>query len=518
MGTILAPDDLGEAGERLFAGLCSRVPLVCNKSERDRTGWDFVVEFPMPEDRAATSLDARQPTACSVQLKSTTLAGPVQASLSSMERLAKDPRPSFLVVFRLEPDGTGRFGYLVPMLGPPLRRILKRLRSAQAGRRFDLNKLRISFDYRALGERFALTPEGLAGALQRACGDDRDAYVSEKQRQLQELGYEDGGWEAEATVWIENADHLSDVILGLEPLKPQSLRAFDTRFGIRLPYAGAELEDLEELRLTPPSMGPCIVSVRGAGLTPAAVFEAEMFVGLAMPAGEGVWLLVKHAEFTLKFSASAAAFATTHALGPETRSLAGWIPLMRALSHLATGDSTITVTPSNHVEASIPLSVAEPIDGPYLDKLPAALGILEGWQRIVQYAGLAVSGEFSWADLTGARPVALAVALFETQPGEAWFSFDRTALQDPEGSVSGLYVNTASLGGASVSFAVKVTLEVHADHPDEYRSTRFEPIDARPAVPDLQDYAEMLGETHEIRVIINPANLIEIDPDDLQAG
>ena len=37
----LPNDELGAAAEGLFAYLCPRALLVCNKSDRDRSGWDF---------------------------------------------------------------------------------------------------------------------------------------------------------------------------------------------------------------------------------------------------------------------------------------------------------------------------------------------------------------------------------------------------------------------------------------------------------------------------------------------
>ena len=48
MSEALPSDNLGAAAEALFEGLCARAGLICNGSERDRTGWDFVVEFLAP--------------------------------------------------------------------------------------------------------------------------------------------------------------------------------------------------------------------------------------------------------------------------------------------------------------------------------------------------------------------------------------------------------------------------------------------------------------------------------------
>src|SRR5215211_3453231 len=45
MGTLNS-DELGEKGQHRFAELCEDAKLTCNPSQRDRTGWDFIVEFP----------------------------------------------------------------------------------------------------------------------------------------------------------------------------------------------------------------------------------------------------------------------------------------------------------------------------------------------------------------------------------------------------------------------------------------------------------------------------------------
>lgn len=510
MRRVLTSDELGEAGETLFANLCVRAGLTCNKSNRDRTGWDFVVEFPLPGPDAG-ALDARLPTACVVQLKSTAGAGAVKLSLSAVERLAKDPRPAFIVVLRLAPSGEARTGHLIHLLGPALGRVLHRLRTAHAQGRFDLNKLTLTFDPAKFGTRFAPSPEGLAQALRHACGEDRAAYGVEKQRQLEELGYEHGGLEAEALFWVESADHLSEVVLGLQPLKPEQLRAFDTRFGIRLPYVGAALNGLAELRIEPPSVGRCTVSIRGPGLSPAAVFDAEMLAGLPATAGEGTWLLLRHPDFTLKFSAVAAVFNSTDRFDSTPRTLSAWIQLIRGLDHLANGDGVIVVTPTTLSAAAVVLPMTSKLDGPYLQQLPAWSRVLEGWERLLALAGVPSADAFSLPEVWNARSVSLAIDLFSDSP-TAWFAFDCADIGDPAGAIQAVYINTARLAGSAVSYAVKVTLDATADFPGEYRSTRFEAIDVRPAVADLQDYAEDLAERHGINVVINPDNVVEIDP------
>ena len=151
----LPPDELGVVGENMFRTLCGQARLVCNKSDRDVTGWDFIVEFPMAAPDAAVPLDQRPADACHVQLKSTAgeSGSRVSAKLSAVERLAKDPRPALIVAFRLRPDGQPLVGYIIHLIGDELARVLRRLRAGEANRAFDINRATINFDYLQTGAR-----------------------------------------------------------------------------------------------------------------------------------------------------------------------------------------------------------------------------------------------------------------------------------------------------------------------------------------------------------------------------
>lgn len=108
MENDLEPDRIGRIGERQFEVLCERAGLYCNKSAVDVMGWDFIVEFPMViTGQPPLPLDQRPTNAARVQLKSTLgrSGNRIRLSLSAIDRLAKDPRPAIIVVFRLRGDG-----------------------------------------------------------------------------------------------------------------------------------------------------------------------------------------------------------------------------------------------------------------------------------------------------------------------------------------------------------------------------------------------------------------------------
>jgi hypothetical protein len=184
MENDLEPDQIGRIGERQFELLCERAGLFCNKSAVDVMGWDFIVEFPMePVDQGLT-LDQRPTRGVRVQLKSTVgrSGNRVRLSLSAIDRLAKDPHPAVIVVFRMKSDGEMQSGYLVHLIGAELARVLRRLRAAEARRAHDINHADISYDYDKIGERFEVTPEGLLEVLTSVCRQNPAAYTIEKQR------------------------------------------------------------------------------------------------------------------------------------------------------------------------------------------------------------------------------------------------------------------------------------------------------------------------------------------------
>ncbi len=63
--------DVGTMGERMFETWCSSVGLTANPSRIDKTGWDYLVEFPakhepgQPADLAPAALE------CRIQVKAT---------------------------------------------------------------------------------------------------------------------------------------------------------------------------------------------------------------------------------------------------------------------------------------------------------------------------------------------------------------------------------------------------------------------------------------------------------------
>lgn len=508
MESELDPDRTGRIGERQFEVLCERAGLYCNKSAVDVMGWDFIVEFPMGQAGQALPLDQRPTNAARVQLKSTLgrAGNRIRLSLSAIDRLAKDPRPALIVVFRLRADGELQSAYLVHLIGNELARVLRRLRLAEARQAHDINHTDISYDYEKVGVRFEPTPAGLLVALTAACGHDPGAYTIEKQRQLAELGYESGQFEAEALIQIEGPEHFSNLLLGLAPLKPHRLRVFDSRFGIRLPYQGTLFDDIEELRLTPPTLGSCEISIRGPNFGQAARFDGEMFIGPPMAEPHGAELLVRTADFIIRLTPPALKFESVGSIDDMEHSLEEWAELLRALTLMATGRATLTIAGNDRIP-SITFPVDQPITGPYLEEIPLISAFLDGWLQLLTNAGLRSTARFKFEAFWDANEARMAVDILLNPKSQALFEFQSPETDDQSSPPEGLYFNSSSFIDTSITFSAKVFFEQSDDPEWTFRSIRFEAVDVRPQVDDLTKYGMDQATANDLKLLIDPGNL-----------
>lgn len=422
--------------------------------------------------------------------------------------MAKDPRPALLIVFRLRSDGAPIAGYVIQLIGRELARVLQRLREADARRAFDINRATISFDYQEVGVRFDLAAEGLRAALEAAVGDDPAGALQEKQRQLAELGYEDGRLEGEALIWIEGPQHFNDMMLGLAPIRPKRLKLFDSRFGIRIPYRGAALDSIEEFRVELPRIGTCNVIVRGKDFRPAAIFEADMLIPPPLP--NRPWLLVRHADFTLTFREDGLNFQTSGIFNEERKTLSAWVTLTRALAYLVDGTGRVTIEGLAHDAPSLTLAIEQGLDGPYLEQLPSLATFLHGWQQLLERAGLKAVEPFAFDAVWDAYEATLAVdVLLNSQP-VASFEFDDIDGIGDSTSVKAIFFNSCAFANTAISYSVEVLLTKTVD--GRFRSSAFTPLDVRPVVSELQEYGMEQAHAHDISVVIDPAHVTMFDP------
>ncbi|MDQ7994605.1 MAG: hypothetical protein AAGC76_01995 [Luteibacter sp.] len=268
-------DDLGRVGELFFDSLCTRARLTCNSSNRDKVGWDFVVDF--PHEHSQHTFDHRPgPLSCVVQVKSVNNgARRVMVRLDMAERLAKEIKPSFFVCPVYEGEEPIRL-YVIHVRGKPLEAILKRLRQAQASRNPQrLSKKSVSF---ALVERDRLSglePSVLRQTFSDACPNGMDVYAVEKAKERKSLGYDDKAYAGKFSVELSNPDELMDFFFGRRRELPVEMGdILETRFGITLPHVpgGPGL-----LSIDPAPRGRALVRIHADGAGDPFVATGEFF-------------------------------------------------------------------------------------------------------------------------------------------------------------------------------------------------------------------------------------------------
>jgi hypothetical protein len=348
-------------------------------------------------------------------------------------------------------------------------------------------------------------------ALSEACGQNPGAYTIEKQRQLTELGYEDGQFEAEALIQIEGPEHFSSLLLGLAPMKPHRLRLFDSRFGIRLPYQGTLFDDLEELRLTPPTLGSCEISIRGPGFRQAARFDGEMFIGPPMAEPHGTEVLIRTTDFIIRLTPPSLKFESVRLIDEMELPLSEWAELIRALSLLASGRATLTISGNDRLPP-ISVPIHQPIAGPYLEELPSISTFLDGWQQLLINAGLRSSAKFKFDVFWDANEACMAVDILLNPKSQTRFEFQHLENEISHSPLEGLYFNSVSFADTSITFSAKVFFE-QSDNPEwPYSSTRFEALDVRPKVDDLQEFGMDQATAYRLNILIDPKNITLVTP------
>jgi len=300
--------DLSEMGERTLGIWAAQVGISANKSDPDKTGWDFFLELPLVFDRSETitlPLDkVARPIQCLVQVKSTDRQPrKCQIKLSNWVRLVESPLPAFFLVLEFDGMDSCQRAYLVHVGEKYIRRVLKRLRELGCDRGPDLHKMTLQFVYSEDERLSSADGKGLQQAICRHV-DSLEAYVAWKLEVLRTVGYEDGKWEINLAgppplSEVDVQEYLIDFTLGLIPsIEAKHVEVRDVRFGI-------------------PSQEPTYISTQGAVLeitnrepfgdgtilltTPDSVKQLRLDTQVYLPQGIGFELDQEH--FKVRFAA-----------------------------------------------------------------------------------------------------------------------------------------------------------------------------------------------------------------------
>jgi hypothetical protein len=458
-------DELGEKGESRFREVCADARLYCNKAERDRVGWDFLVAFPF-DAPGVISLDKRAaPPSCRIQVK--TIYAPntrFVMPLSAAERLAKDQGPAFVYILRANEDLTYRDAVLIEILDEALGKVLKRLRAAHVRGRLALNRRSISMSV-GNGRQLETTGAALRQALAQACGVDLHDYAQRKQHQIKTIGYPIRPFEFRANFHFDDRDEIVDAFLGLKREIPVTdFEAYETRFDIRLPFP--EPCSTGRITIQPHPMDDCTITLRQDSVTPPVVFTGQVFAPLVpgVPR-EALRILIKAGLFSMIFMGGGDKnMGTTFHVDPivvktERRSPEIWANFWRLQLALASGAGWPEIASPKIVSAKLALRGSE---------FPLSFGYCRHWvdlcddaAYLLKLAGVGSEPNVTLGELSelGERITWLG-KLVRNDPALPPFVITTNAPTPliEKASVEALYVDNIVIGDAALAFCAVVQL------------------------------------------------------------
>ena len=490
----LTLDELGDLGEIRFQEICASGGLICNKSVRDRAGWDFIVEFPLDGDQGVSLETRPAPISCRVQIKTTQDPNDkVRLRLTSLERLAKDPKPSFVYVLKVGAGNEVKSAHLIHLLDEPLAVILKRLRKEDVRGTTKPNRKTLSLTVSAYGTSIAPTGDALSAALQSCCGVDWPAYTSRKIAQLAKLGFDERPLHVRVSLQVSPQEFV-DMLLGLKRDVPVSqFRASEVRFGIEKTTIPAS-DGL--MTVKPNASGDCTVTARGVPGVPPAVLRGKIF----LPGAPGIpmeYLKAIIETDVVKVVASRQEAELTVSIPSSPVTPTTWATYWRFTWALQTGKATIDIL----MDKVKHLAISIPVDQRILDLTEEEC---QYWAQLsemtadaLRYVG-AAEPKLSLANMHRSKTGIAAIhAIYRGLSPDAHVTFRNPSepAQDIPDEFDLLYVENCQIGDVLVGYYALCRMRVRrVEGQIEGYSDNVLFKQARHLINPLQDYEELIAE------------------------
>ena len=234
--------NLGPLGETEFTKLCLQVDLTIQKSQMDRTGWDFLVEFPWKPDNLSPQDILPAPLECKIQVKSTNEQRKRESiTLSNLHRLIKAKIPAFYCFIEFDGKPEPQAIYLVHVGKEIIEKTLKRIRELENKENgYQLNKHTLDITYGDADRLVDITGQSLKHEIEKHIPEGMEKYIENKNQLLKTLGFEDGRYQFNFT--LASDDPIRDILdlsLGIrKELDIDNSIIHDKRFGIlsKTPY------------------------------------------------------------------------------------------------------------------------------------------------------------------------------------------------------------------------------------------------------------------------------------------
>lgn len=227
--------DVGRMGENTFEAWCNSVGISANKSQVDKTGWDYLVEFPTDHDNALPEDLIPPAIECRIQVKSTDKCqGKWNIRLKNLERLVKTSMPTFICIFEFDGKDNPQRAFLIHVGEEIIRRTLNRLRKQKATSRKKMNRSSLSIKYSNNIKLIATNGACLMQEIKKYVPDGMEKYRQWKEQLINTLGYEsEHGYIKLSILGRDPITDLIDLSFGIrESLEVSNVSIYDSRFGV----------------------------------------------------------------------------------------------------------------------------------------------------------------------------------------------------------------------------------------------------------------------------------------------
>jgi hypothetical protein len=272
--------DLGDLGETTFRGWCNSVGLTIHKSEKDRTGWDFLIEFPWRQDNSLPKDMLSAPIECKVQVKATDRRKKRKSiTVSNLSRLVKAPIPAFYCFIEFDGKNEPEAAYLVHVDQKKIKKTLKKIRELESeGQGDNLNKHKMDISYSDENRLLGTTGKDLKDAIEKYIPDTLEKYIEDKINLLETLGFEEGKGLFKFTVsGSDPVRRMIDLTLGLcKEIYIDQSSSYHKRFDILLENTLLNSEG-GILSITPKPI-KATITIKEYNFSPGISFKADLYI------------------------------------------------------------------------------------------------------------------------------------------------------------------------------------------------------------------------------------------------
>jgi hypothetical protein len=374
--------------------------------------------------------------------------------------LAKEIKPAFIYVQKVNALGEFTQAYLIHLLGGPLAEILKRLRKEDIAGTNAPNTKDIYMSASRNGVALDPTGEALRNGIIAACGNDLRGYSDKKSTQLRTLGYEDHPFSLNATLCVDNTDELVDAFLGLkEKIPAKNVLSHEIRFGLK-----KKLDDTAgstaQISIQPQAADTCSITVRSDPLSIPATFSGEVFFP-ALPnlPTENRKILVRNAFFDLIFQRTNWSINFHADIPPQ--SVSSWAAYWRFYYAMKSGKGSLHIRSDKGLIDGT-LHITEPATGGYdAYECKFFYTLCDMAIDILKLAGASRDPKISMKEISDRQKQLLYLDLLthpHKGPPPLKFVTEKSDLQDTAYELDVLYIDWIMLGEVIVGYYGKARL------------------------------------------------------------